>query len=140
MSRSPSIRILGAGVAGLAAATALAADVLHIELLDERFEFPSIETSLGMFDSAQRALVKLGVLDEVRRVSVAPRQGAIHGQDGRTPVMLPAGDALLLACSDLVRIPQDLVRIPQEAALGVLGLFSADGPAEPPGPLGVPEG
>ena len=109
MPQSLSIRILGAGVAGLAAATALAADGHRIELIDERFEIPSVGTSLGMFGSAQRALARLGVLDEVRKASVAPRQGTIHGRDGHPLATLPAGGALLLSRSDLVRILQAAV-------------------------------
>ncbi|MGO3478336.1 MAG: FAD-dependent monooxygenase [Brachybacterium tyrofermentans] len=109
MCRPQSIRILGAGVAGLAAAIALAEDGHHIELIDERFEIPSVGTSLGMFASAQSAMARLGVLDDVRNASIAPRRGVIYGQDGQAIATLPAGDALLLARSDLVQILRDAV-------------------------------
>lgn len=109
MPRPLSIRILGAGVAGLAASIALATDGHEVELIDERFEIPTIGTSVAIFASAQRVLERLGVLDDVRRVSVAPRNGAIHGRDGRVLATLPAGDALLLARSDLIRILQEAV-------------------------------
>ena len=133
MSQPLSIRIRGAGVTGLAAATALAADGHHIELIDERFQIPTVGTSLGMFGSTQRAVARLGVLDEVRRISVTRRQGSIHGRDDRSLATLPAGAALLLARSGLARILQ-------EALLGVLGLFSAVGSAETPASRVVPEG
>lgn len=109
MSPPPSIRILGAGVAGLAAAIALAEDGHHVELIDEKFEIPSVGTSLGMFASAQRAMARLGVLDDARNASIAPRRGIIYGQDGQPVTTLPAGAALLLARSDLVQILQDAV-------------------------------
>ncbi|WP_226832011.1 FAD-dependent monooxygenase [Brachybacterium sp. FME24] len=103
------IRVLGAGVAGLSASIALAADGHHVELIDELFEVPSVGTALGIFASAQRAMDQLGVLDAVQRVSASPRSGTVHGRDGRVLATLPAGDALLVARSDLVRILQEAV-------------------------------
>lgn len=109
MPPSLSIRILGAGVAGLAASIALAEDGHHVELIDERFSIPTVGTSLGLFASAQRAMAGLGVLDDVRNASIAPLRGAVHGRDGRMIATVPAGDTLLLARSDLVRILQEAV-------------------------------
>ncbi|GAA1488408.1 FAD-dependent monooxygenase [Brachybacterium sacelli] len=109
MSRSLRIRVLGAGVAGLAASIALAADGHDVELIDEHFEVPSVGTALGMFRSAQQVLRRLEVLDAVREVSAAPRSGSLRGIDGRVIVTVPAGDTLLVARSDLVRILQEAV-------------------------------
>lgn len=109
MSPPLRIQVLGAGVAGLSASIALAADGHHVELIDERFEVPSVGTALGIFGSAQRAMDRLGVLDAVQQVSASPRNGTIHGRDGRVLATLPAGDAILVARSDLVRILQEAV-------------------------------
>src|SRR5699024_11514588 len=44
-----TIRILGAGVAGLAPALLLSADGHRVELIDERFAIPSVGTALALF-------------------------------------------------------------------------------------------
>lgn len=115
MTQRRRIRVLGAGVAGLAASIALAHDGHDVELIDENFDVPAVETSLGMFGSAQRVLSRLGVLEAVQEVSASPRQGSLIGADSRVLLTVPAGDALLVARSDLVRILQaavpDTVRI-----------------------------
>ncbi|WP_114854993.1 NAD(P)/FAD-dependent oxidoreductase [Brachybacterium sp. YJGR34] len=104
-----TIRILGAGVSGLAAAIALARDGHHVELIDESFDIPAVGTSIGLFGSAQRVLEDLGVLDAVRRRSAAPRAGSLRSGDGALLATAPAGDVLLAARSDLVRHLQDAV-------------------------------
>ncbi|MGP9537564.1 FAD-dependent monooxygenase [Brachybacterium sp. AOP43-C2-M15] len=102
-----TIRVLGAGVSGLAAAGLLAADGHHVDLIDERFDVPAVGTALGLFRSAQRVLERLGVLDAVRAAAAAPQKGTLRTADGRVLATVPAGDVLLIARSDLVRILQD---------------------------------
>ena len=48
-------------------------------------------------------LARLGVLDEVRRVAAAPEAGTIRAADGRVLAAIPAGDALLISRTALVR-------------------------------------
>ncbi|MFC0674173.1 FAD-dependent monooxygenase [Brachybacterium hainanense] len=98
------IRILGAGVAGLAAAALLPRSGAEVTLVDQDFSPPALGTSLGIFPAAQRALAELGVLDEVRRRSAAPRTGVIRGTDGRVLAQVPAGGALLVPRTDLTAI------------------------------------
>lgn len=104
MQRALAIRILGAGVAGLTAAIALARDGHDIELIDEHFAIPSVGTALGLFPPAQRALASIGVLEQVRASSAAPRSGRLIAADGRTLATIPGGGAILVARSDLVEI------------------------------------
>ncbi|MFC7465217.1 FAD-dependent monooxygenase [Brachybacterium sp. GCM10030252] len=104
-----TVRILGAGVAGLAASIALAEDGHHVELIDERFDAPPIGTALGLFGSAQRVLARIGVLEAVQAGSTAPLAGTIRGVDGRAVASLPAGEALLVSRSHLVRTLQHAV-------------------------------
>lgn len=107
MNRPLQIRILGAGVAGLTASIALAERGHRIELIDEHFAVPKIGTVLGIFGSAQTVLARLGVLETIREVASTPRSGTIYGRTGQALASLPAGDAMLVARSDLVRILQD---------------------------------
>lgn len=99
-----TVRILGAGISGLASAIRLAADGHHVELLDENFEVPTVGTALVLFSSARRALDRLGVWEEVRAAAAAPESGTLRTADGRALLTVPAGDAVLIARSDLVRI------------------------------------
>ncbi|APX31424.1 2-polyprenyl-6-methoxyphenol hydroxylase [Brachybacterium sp. P6-10-X1] len=62
-----------------------------------------------MFGSAQRVLHRFGILEAVQEVSASPRQGSLIGADSRVIATVPAGDALLVARSDLVRILQQAV-------------------------------
>lgn len=69
---SPRVRILGAGVAGLAAAGLLARRGHEIEIVDKAFAVPAVGTALGMFGPAQRVLAELGLLEDVRNRAAAP--------------------------------------------------------------------
>lgn len=104
MQRPWRVRILGAGVAGLTTAIALAADGHEVELIDEHFAIPSVGTALGLFGPAQRVLERIGVLEAVRERSAAPRSGRLIGADGRPLATIPAGGAILVARSNLVQI------------------------------------
>lgn len=99
-----TVRILGAGVSGLASAIRLAADGHHVELFDESFAIPTVGTALVLFSSAQRALARLGVWEEVRAAAAAPESGTLRTADGRVLLTMPAGGTVLISRSDLVRI------------------------------------
>ena len=107
MSAPLSVRILGAGVAGLTAAVALAHQDHDVELIDESFRIPPIGTALGLFPPAQRALAEIGVLAQVRERAAMPRSGRLLTADGRVLATVPAGGGLLISRSDLMEILQD---------------------------------
>jgi 2-polyprenyl-6-methoxyphenol hydroxylase-like FAD-dependent oxidoreductase len=51
-------------------------------------------------------LGRLGVLEAARAVAAAPERGSLRGADGRVLAEVPAGDALLVSRSELVRLLQ----------------------------------
>jgi 2-polyprenyl-6-methoxyphenol hydroxylase-like FAD-dependent oxidoreductase len=101
------ITILGAGIAGLAAATLLARTGHRVELLDERFAVPAVGTVLGLFRPAQEVLRELGVLEAAQQLAAAPERGTLRAADGRVLADLPSPGALLLSRSVLVRLLQE---------------------------------
>lgn len=96
LRRVLGIRVLGAGVAGTAAAALLAAAGHEVELIDEDFAQPALGTSLALFPPAQRVLARIGVLEDVRAGATAPREGRLVGRDDRVLATLPSADALLV--------------------------------------------
>lgn len=102
MSGSSTIRILGAGVAGLAAASLLARGGHRVHLYDEAFALPSVGTSLGLFGPAQEVLRRLGILEQAREISARPRSGVVRGARGQVIARIPAGGAFLVARTELV--------------------------------------
>ena len=99
-----TVRVLGAGVSGLASAIRLAAGGHRVELNDESFAVPTVGTALILFSSAQRSLERLGIVEEVRAAAVAPEAGTLRTAEGRILLSMPADDALLISRSELVRI------------------------------------
>ena len=105
------ITILGAGIAGLAAATLLARTGHRVELLDERFAIPTVGTVLGLFRPAQEVLRRLGVLEAAQELAAAPERGTLRAADGRVLADLPSGGALLLSRSVLVQLLQEALPV-----------------------------
>ena len=105
------ITILGAGIAGLAAATLLARTGHRVELLDERFAIPTVGTVLGLFRPAQEVLRRLGVLEAAQELAAAPERGTLRAADDRVLADLPSGGALLLSRSVLVRLLQEALPV-----------------------------
>src|SRR5699024_1829136 len=103
----PPVRLVGAAVSVLASALLLPAGGHRVALIDERFAIPSVGTALALFPPVRSVLARLGVLEEVRAVSAAPRAGTVRSADGRVLAGVPAGDALLTSRSQLVRILLD---------------------------------
>ena len=112
------ITILGAGIAGLAAATLLARTGHRVELLDERFAIPTVGTVLGLFRPAQEVLRRLGVLEAAQELAAAPERGTLRAADGRVLADLPSGGALLLSRSVLVRLLQEALPVEKRTKKG----------------------
>lgn len=76
--------VVGAGIAGLAAARGLLAAGWRVQVRERSDGLPVTGTSLGMWPAAMRALDDLGLGEEVRAASVEARGGRILRPDGRT--------------------------------------------------------
>jgi 2-polyprenyl-6-methoxyphenol hydroxylase-like FAD-dependent oxidoreductase len=71
------VLVAGGGIAGIAAALALARAGQHVQLLERAATFGEIGAGLQIGPNAVRALDQLGVLDAVLANSVLPRRGVI---------------------------------------------------------------
>ena len=87
MSRSERILIVGGGIAGMTAATALAQLGFPVTLLESAPEFGEIGAGLTITPNAMRGLDFIGVCEKTAAVGVEPGwQRFQHWQDGRTLV------------------------------------------------------
>ncbi|NUP58126.1 MAG: NAD(P)-binding protein, partial [Pseudarthrobacter sp.] len=77
-----TISIVGGGIAGLALAAYLDPDRFQVTVYEKRPELPTVGTALGMWPTAQRALARLGVLEQARAASPVIRSGSIRNGAG----------------------------------------------------------
>lgn len=89
MSRSETMLVVGGGIAGMTAATALAQLGFCVTLLESAPEFGEIGAGLTLTPNAMRGLDFIGICEEAAAVGVEPaRQRFQHWQDGRTLVSI----------------------------------------------------
>ena len=89
MSRSESIVVVGGGIAGMTAATALAQQGFAVTLLESAPEFGEIGAGVTLSPNAMKGLDFIGVCEAVATAGVEPtRQRIQHWQDGRTLVTM----------------------------------------------------
>lgn len=79
-------RIIGGGIAGLAAAAGLTRAGWRVHVYERAPALANDGTGLGMWPNAVRALAELGLADELRRRGKPQRPGVIQRWDGRTLV------------------------------------------------------
>lgn len=77
-------RIVGGGIAGLAAAAGLTRAGWRVRVHERAEALADDGTGLGMWPNAVRALGELGLADELRRRGEPQRPGVIRRWDGRT--------------------------------------------------------
>ena len=75
-----TISIVGGGIAGLALAAGLDSSRFQVRVYEKRPELPAVGTALGMWPNAQRALARLGILEEARAVSPVLGSGSVLQQ------------------------------------------------------------
>jgi salicylate hydroxylase len=86
--------IAGAGIGGLAAGLALARRGLHVEIFERAPALQEFGAGLQLTPNATRVLEKLGALEAVRSLAMAPRAIQIlRGRDGAELARLPIADA-----------------------------------------------
>ncbi len=89
MSRSERILIVGGGIGGMTAATALAQAGFPVTLLEAAPAFGEIGAGVTLSPNAMKGLDFIGVCEEAAAAGVEPsRQRVQHWQDGRTLVTM----------------------------------------------------
>lgn len=89
MSRAEQILVVGGGIAGMTAATALAQQGFAVRLLESAPQFGEIGAGLTITPNAMRGLEFIGILEEATAVGVEPGlQRFQHWKDGRTLVTI----------------------------------------------------
>ncbi|WP_461188295.1 FAD-dependent monooxygenase [Arthrobacter sp. Z4-13] len=99
-----AISIVGGGIAGLALAACLDPERFDVEVIEKRPDLPTVGNALGMWPNAQRALARVGVLDEAKAVSPVIGSGSIRNADGRPWVTVDAGHVFAISRIDLLRL------------------------------------
>jgi 2-polyprenyl-6-methoxyphenol hydroxylase-like FAD-dependent oxidoreductase len=99
-----TISIVGGGIAGLALASALDSSRFQVTVYEKRPELPAVGTALGMWPNAQRALVRLGILEEARAVSPVLGSGSVRDAQGEPWVTVNAGEMFGISRADLLRL------------------------------------
>lgn len=99
-----TITIVGGGIAGLALAACLDESRFEVTVIEKRPELPAVGTVLAMWPNAQRALEKMGVLDEARAASPVIGSGSIRNAAGEPWVTVNGGQMFGMSRVDLLRM------------------------------------
>jgi len=99
-----TITVVGGGIAGLALAAALDGSRFQVTVHEKRPELPAVGSALGMWPNAQRALARLGILDEARAVSPVLGSGSVRNAQGEPWVTVDAGNMFAISRVDLLQL------------------------------------
>src|SRR5690349_18768952 len=99
-----TVSIVGGGIAGLALASCLDPDKFQVTVYEKRPELPTVGNALGMWPNAQRALARLGILDEAKAVSPVIGSGSVRDAQGKPWITVNAGDMFGISRVDLLRL------------------------------------
>ena len=99
-----TITIVGGGIAGLALAACLDPERFQITVHEKRPELPTVGTALGMWPTAQRALARLGILEEARAASPVIGSGSIRNGAGEPWATVDAGAMFAISRIDLLQL------------------------------------
>lgn len=99
-----TISIVGGGIAGLALASCLDPARFDVTVYEKRPELPAVGNALGMWPNAQRALARIGVLEEARAVSPVIGSGSLRNGAGKPWVTVSGGDMFAISRVDLLRL------------------------------------
>ena len=100
-----TVSIIGGGIAGLAVAARLNPQRFEVTVVEQRAELPAVGTMLAMWPGAQRALDRIGALDELRTRGVALDAMRLRDGSGRV-LAAPNADLGVVGVSrvDLLRM------------------------------------
>lgn len=94
MKQQVSVLVVGGGIGGLAAARALALKGRMVHVIERAPEFAELGAGLQLAPNAMRSLDRLGVLDQVSRDAVFPRQLLmLDAVSGERITAVPLGEA-----------------------------------------------
>jgi 2-polyprenyl-6-methoxyphenol hydroxylase-like FAD-dependent oxidoreductase len=99
-----TISIVGGGIAGLALAACLDSSRFEVTVFEKRPELPAVGNALGMWPNAQRALARVGILDDARAVSPVIGSGSVRDAQGQPWVTVNAGEMFGISRVDLLRL------------------------------------
>jgi 2-polyprenyl-6-methoxyphenol hydroxylase-like FAD-dependent oxidoreductase len=99
-----TLSIVGGGIAGLALAACLNQDRFQVTVYEKRPELPAVGNALGMWPNAQRALARIGVLEEARAVSPVIGSGSVRNAAGEPWVTVNGGEMFGISRVDLLRL------------------------------------
>ncbi|GGH95323.1 FAD-dependent monooxygenase [Arthrobacter liuii] len=99
-----TISIVGGGIAGLALAACLDPARFQVTIYEKRPELPVVGTALGMWPTAQRALARLGLLQEARAASPVIGSGSIRNGAGEPWVTVDAAGMFAISRIDLLQL------------------------------------
>ncbi|MGF9650335.1 FAD-dependent monooxygenase [Pseudarthrobacter oxydans] len=99
-----TISIVGGGIAGLALASCLDPDRFDVTVHEKRPGQPSVGNALGMWPNAQRALARIGVLEEARAVSPVIGSGSVRNAAGEPWVTVNGGNMFAISRVELLRL------------------------------------
>lgn len=122
-----TISIVGGGIAGLALAACLDTDRFRVTVYEKRPELPTVGNALGMWPNAQRALARIGVLEEAREASPVIGTGAVRNAQGQPWITVNAGDMFGISRVDLLRLLDGAVPGPVRRITGNVRGLPADG-------------
>lgn len=122
-----TITIVGGGIAGLALAAALDPRRFQVTVYEKRPELPTVGNALGMWPNAQRALERLGILEQARAVSPVLGSGAVRNAQGEPWVTVDAGEMFGISRIDLIRLLDAAVPAAVRRVTGTVQAVPADG-------------
>lgn len=122
-----TISIVGGGIAGLALASCLDPDKFQVTVYEKRPELPTVGNALGMWPNAQRALARLGILDEAKAVSPVIGSGSVRDAQGKPWITVDAGDMFGISRVDLLRLLNAAVPEAVRRVTGNVRSIPADG-------------
>ena len=99
-----TISIIGGGIAGLALAACLDPARFDVTVYEKRPGLPAVGNALGMWPNAQRALARLGILEEARAVSPVIGSGSVRDAQGEPWATVSAGQMFAISRVDLLRL------------------------------------
>jgi salicylate hydroxylase len=79
----PRVVIIGAGIAGLTAAVAMARKALDAEIYEQAAELKEVGAGVGLWCNAFWALRAIGLADEVVRLAGEPAGSGVKRPDGQ---------------------------------------------------------